>query len=87
MQRVCTLKRRKTNAPRPAWKVAEGFQKWVRGFGCCLAARGGCGDLGIGHPVEFAHVNYAGAKGTGTKVEDRYGIPFVRCTMLSSMGA
>jgi hypothetical protein len=70
-----TLKRRSQNAGRPAWKVAVSFQKWVRGFGCCVADKGGCGDMGTGHPVEFAHVDYAGGKGMGTKVADRFGIP------------
>jgi hypothetical protein len=61
---------RKQNAPRPAWKVAEAFKQWLRGRPCMIADRGGCWGR-----IEAAHVDYAGGKGMGTKVADRFCVP------------
>lgn len=59
---------RKRNAPRPRWKVALGYLQWLRGR-CCL----------IGHDcegkIQACHVDYAGDKGMGTKVSDRFAVP------------
>lgn len=60
---------RKRNAPRPAWKVATAYLKWLRGRSC--AADGVFCD---GY-MEAAHVDHAGDKGMGTKVSDRHAIP------------
>lgn len=66
--RVNTKPRHK-NSPRLAEKSAPGFLKYVRGRNC-LVANAGCSER-----VEAAHVDYAGGKGTGTKVADRYAVP------------
>ena len=60
---------RKRNAPRPAEKRAPGFLQWLRGR-VCLAASAGCSGK-----IEAAHVDYAGGKGVGTKVADKYAVP------------
>lgn len=60
---------RKRNAPRPAEKSAPGFLQWLRGRDC-LAMAGDCHGK-----IEAAHVDYAGGKGMGTKVADRFAIP------------
>lgn len=65
---------RKRNAPRPAEKSAPGFLQWLRGREC-LAAKD---DPPCGGKIEAAHVDYAGDKGMGTKVSDKYAIPL--CT-------
>ena len=62
---------RKRNAPRPAWKVAEAFRKWLRGRPCaCKGRNPDCYGVMVA-----AHVDHAGGKGTGTKVADRHCIP------------
>jgi hypothetical protein len=62
---------RKTNAPRPAWKVAEAFRQWLRGRPCaCQGKAPNCGG-----PIRSAHVDHAGSKGMGTKVADSNCIP------------
>lgn len=60
---------RKRNAPRPAEKSAPGFLQWLRGREC-LAVDGTCSGK-----IEAAHVDYAGDKGIGTKVSDRFAVP------------
>jgi hypothetical protein len=60
---------RRHNAPRPAEKSCPRFLQWIRGRGC-LACNAGCTDR-----VEAAHVDYAGGKGVGSKVADRYAVP------------
>jgi hypothetical protein len=60
---------RKRNAPRPAEKSAPSFLQWLRGRDC-LAVGGAC----FGR-IEAAHVDFAGGKGIGTKVADRYAVP------------
>lgn len=69
MMRVNISPRRK-NAPRPAWKVAEGFRKWLRGRPCAADGYGLCEGR-----MEAAHVDHAGDKGIGTKASDRFCIP------------
>jgi len=70
------IKPRKQNAPRPAWKVADAFRQWLRGRPCaCCRANADCGG-----PMVAAHVDYAAkgtrdAKGTASKVADRWNIP------------
>lgn len=61
---------RRQNAGRPAWKSAPGYLRWLRRLPCALDGRGGCGER-----IEAAHVDYAGDKGMGTKVSDRFSIP------------
>lgn len=75
MLRQSAIRSRHRNSPRPAWRVAEAFQQWVRGRPCYLADKGGCGVHGGRKPVEFAHVDCAGGKGMGVKVADQFGIP------------
>jgi hypothetical protein len=61
---------RRKNAPRPAEKDARGFLQWVRGRACLFAHMSGCSGK-----IEAAHLDFAGGKGVGTKVADRYAIP------------
>lgn len=61
---------RKRNAPRPADKAAPAFLQFVRGRECAFADHGGCEGK-----IEAMHLDFAGGKGTGTKVADRYSIP------------
>lgn len=70
------LRPRKKNRPRPDWKVADAFRQWLRGRPCACQGR----NPGCGGPVRSAHVDYAAkgtpdAKGTSTKVADRWCIP------------
>lgn len=60
---------RHRNAGRPPEKDARGFLQWIRGREC-LAHGHACAGR-----IEAAHVDYAGDKGMGTKVSDRYSIP------------
>lgn len=62
---------RKRNAPRPAEKSAPGFLQWLRGRDCYFAQPGG---VCIGR-MEAMHLDFAGDKGIGTKVSDRYSLP------------
>lgn len=66
--RFVNIKPRHRNAPRPAEKSALGFLKWLRGRGCIMA-------FNCEGRIEAAHVDYAGDKGIGTKVSDRFAIP------------
>ena len=68
LSRASLARPRKRNAPRPAEKSARGFLQWLRGRECAVA---GCRR----GPVEAAHVDHGGDKGTGTKVSDRFAIP------------
>ena len=67
--RVSSSPRRK-NAPRPAEKSAPAFLQFVRGRECAFADHGGCEGK-----IEAMHLDFAGGKGTGTKVSDRYALP------------
>ena len=67
--RVSSSPRRK-NAPRPAEKSAPAFLQFVRGRECAFADHGGCEGK-----VEAMHLDFAGGKGTSTKVSDRYALP------------
>lgn len=71
LARVDTRPRHR-NAGRPAHKSAEGFLKWLRGRPCHVAGRAGHVCTG---KVRACHVDYAGDKGIGTKVSDRFSIP------------
>lgn len=62
---------RKRNAPRPAEKAAPGFLQWLRGRECMVAPHPACEQ----QRLEAAHVDYAGGKGVGTKVADRWAVP------------
>jgi hypothetical protein len=73
---------RHKNRGRPLDKIAHAFRKWALGRGCLLKRHraGGCGPMPGRKPVEFAHVDCAGkgtsaAKGIGTKVADKFGLP------------
>jgi len=61
---------RHKNAPRPAWKVATSYLKWLRGRPCAADGYGLCEGR-----MEAAHVDHAGGKGMGTKVADKHAIP------------
>jgi hypothetical protein len=75
MLRVNT-KPRHRNSPRIAEKSAPGFLQWLRGRDCYVATHR---RVGITSPcsgkIEAAHVDYAGDKGMGSKVSDKYAIP------------
>ena len=62
---------RKRNSPRLAEKDAPGFLQWLRGRECLFK------DMAIpcGGKPEAMHVDYAGDKGMGTKVSDRFCVP------------
>jgi hypothetical protein len=60
---------RKRNAPRPAEKSAPGFLQWLRGRECLV------GNADCRGKSQAAHVDYAGDKGIGTKVSDRFAVP------------
>lgn len=67
---------RKRNAPRIAEKSAPGFLQWLRGRDCLAATHRRAGLPGqCEGKIEAAHVDYAGGKGIGTKVADRYAVP------------
>lgn len=66
---------RKRNAPRPAEKSAPGFLQYLRGRECLVVSLGPKTDCLCGGRIESAHVDYAGGKGMGTKVADRFAIP------------
>jgi hypothetical protein len=70
MFRVNTKPRRK-NAPRIAEKSAPGFLQWLRGRECLFVDVGVIGE----GPVEAMHLDFAGGKGVGSKVADRYSVP------------
>lgn len=61
---------RHQNAPRIAAKSAPGFLQYVRGRGCIFAGNGECEGK-----IEPMHLDFAGGKGIGTKVADRYCVP------------
>lgn len=70
------IRPRKRNAPRPTGKSARGFLQWLRGRSCaCQGNNPDCEGK-----IEAAHVDYAAkgtseAKGTRTKVADKWAIP------------
>lgn len=61
---------RHQNAPRLPEKDAKGFLQYVRGRGCIYAPMGGCAGK-----MEPQHLDFAGGKGMGSKVADRYCVP------------
>lgn len=61
---------RNRNAGRPAEKDAKAFLQWLRGRACAFALYGGCEGK-----IEAMHLDFAGGKGVGTKVADRYALP------------
>jgi hypothetical protein len=61
---------RKRNAGRPPEKSALGFLQWLRGRDCLFAGVGGCEGK-----IEAMHLDFAGGKGVGTKVADRFAVP------------
>jgi hypothetical protein len=65
------IRPRRQNAPRPAWKVAEGFKQWLRGRPCACEGR----NPACSGKMQAAHVPHKASKGTGTKAADRYCIP------------
>lgn len=67
--RVSTAPRRK-NSGRPDEKSALGFLQWLRGRPCIFADHGGCEGK-----IEAMHLDFAGGKGVGSKVADRYALP------------
>lgn len=74
MTTFVNTKPRRKNAPRIAEKSAPGFLQWLRGREC-LAFYDGEGGPDCGGKIQAAHVDYAGDKGMGTKVSDRYAVP------------
>lgn len=69
MMRIDT-RPRKRNAPRPAWKVATAYLKWLRGRPCAKERDGGCWGK-----IESAHTPDPASKGVGTKAADHNAIP------------
>lgn len=75
---------RHKNASRPAWKCAEAFKQFLRGRPCACGGR----NSFCSGKIQSAHVDYAGkgtqdAKGTASKVADRWCIPLSEsCHML-----
>lgn len=67
--RVNTRSRHK-NAGRPPEKSAPGFLQYVRGRPCIFHDEGGCAGK-----IVPAHLDWAGGKGMGSKVADRYCVP------------
>lgn len=67
--KVSTAPRHK-NAGRPPEKDAPAFLQWIRGRECAFADHGDCEGK-----IEAMHLDFAGGKGVGTKVADRYSIP------------
>src|SRR5689334_18739276 len=65
-----STKPRKRNAGRPPEKDARGFLQWLRGRACIFAADGTCEGK-----IEAMHLDFAGGKGVGTKVADRFAVP------------
>jgi hypothetical protein len=63
---------RRKNAPRPLEKSAPGFLQWLRGRACMFGIIDGSRCAG---KIEAAHLDWAGGKGVGTKVADRYAVP------------
>lgn len=61
---------RHRNAPRPAEKDAPRFLQWLRGRECLFAGIGECSGK-----IEAMHLDFAGGKGVGTKVADRFAVP------------
>ncbi len=75
MLRVDTRPRRK-NAPRPAWKVCAAFLQYLRGRSCaCQGRNPHCGGKMVAAHVDYAAKGTREAKGTATKVADRWAIP------------
>jgi len=68
--------RKPPRAPRPIWKCAEEFKRWLRKLPCSC-----CGHISTeDNPIISAHVDHGGqgtrdAKGMSTKVADRFCIP------------
>lgn len=76
MPRSAFIARKPARAARPAWKCAEEYKRWLRKLPCTLCYHVRTDD----NPVVAAHVDHAGqgtpdAKGTSTKVADRWCIP------------
>jgi len=78
------IRPRKRNAKRPAWKACESYLQWLRGRACACNGR----NADCGGKIQAAHVDYAAkgtreAKGTATKVADRWAIPLsMKCHAL-----
>lgn len=67
---------RHRNAPRPAWKVCEAFLQYLRGRACaCKGQNPHCGGKIVAAHVDYAAKGTREAKGTSTKVADRWAIP------------
>jgi hypothetical protein len=64
------LKPRHRNAGRPLSKSAPGFLQYCRGRPCVFADQGDCEGK-----TEAMHLDFAGDKGMGSKVSDRYALP------------
>lgn len=60
---------RHRNAGRPAEKDAPAFLQWIRGRPCAFASSECYGK------IEAMHLDFAGGKGVGTKVADRFSLP------------
>lgn len=60
---------RRTNKPRPAWKIAGAYLQWLRGRKCAVA------NADCGGRIEAAHTPDPNSKGAGTKAADYNAIP------------
>jgi hypothetical protein len=63
------VKPRRTNAPRPAWKVAKAYLQWLRTLNCGFAGPDCAGK------IEAAHTPDPMSKGVATKAADCNAIP------------
>lgn len=70
LSRAAFAPRKKNSRKADFYLRAPSFLQWLRGRPCLLEARGGCGGK-----IEAAHVDYAGGKGIGLKVHDRFCVP------------
>jgi hypothetical protein len=64
------IRPRKRNAPKIAEKSAPGFLQWLRGRTCVFHFLGDYEGK-----IEAMHLDFAGGKGMGTKVADRFALP------------
>lgn len=70
LSRSAFAPRHKNSHKADTWKRCPRYLQWLRGRRCALDGRGGCGGR-----IEAAHIDYAGLKGVGSKVEDKNAIP------------
>jgi hypothetical protein len=68
--RVSTKPRRQNSHRADSVKRCAPFLQWLRGRGCLFLYCHDCEGK-----IEAAHIDFAGDKGMGTKVSDRFAVP------------